>query len=119
MQFTTSYNRVEDVTINCAKFVPGAGLVATGDTVHWIYTTPVVQALQADANTNKHGKLTSWNLTGINGLATTTDGPTTKVMASTCPATTVAFSIADRVVTNSPPSGLQVNRVELPNTPVL
>src|SRR5687767_8742538 len=54
VKFTTSYNRVDDVTINCIKFTytPGSppSIVNTGDTVHWIYSTPVTQDAKVTAN---------------------------------------------------------------------
>ncbi len=120
VKFTTSYISVSDNTLNCVKYVPGIWppFVNTGDTFHRIFNTPVTQAVKVTANTNAAGKLTNgWTLSGFDGLATY--GPDTKVFEGSCPSGTYEGSTANQVFTDGPRSGLKVNGVNLPNTPVV
>ena len=79
-------------------------------------TPPVTQDAKVTANVNKHGKLTSWNLIGFDGPAK--DGAFTRVKEGACPSGTLAGSTASQVTTVGPRSGLKVNGIDLPNTPV-
>ena len=116
VKFTTAYIKVDDNTLNCMKYVSGSGFVTTGDTVHQIYRQTITQDAKATANTNGAGKLTNgWNLTGFDGPISY--GPQTNVIEGTCPAGTFIGTTADQDFYNTPRSGLEVNGIDLPNTP--
>jgi hypothetical protein len=120
IKFTTSYDMLADNTLNCVRFGgPGEPVfVPTGSTFHRIFSTPVTQAVKVTANTNAAGKLTNgWNLNGFDGPITY--GPSTIVFEGTCPSGSYEMSTVNQVFTDSPRSGLKVNGVDLPNTPIV
>jgi hypothetical protein len=78
-------------------------------------------SVEANANTNKAGKLSNgWNLTGKTGDFTPTGGASMRVVD--CPAGSFMYMNAgqgDLWNTTSITGGLKVNGIDLPNTPVI
>jgi len=105
-------------TVQCKTFV---GAVNKG-TVKWVLTNPFTDTVNvtAVANTNAAGKLTNgWNLTG-NQTAERVLGKTTTALQH-CPSGQYGSGIIATTVVDSnvvTTSGLKVNGVDLPNTPV-
>jgi hypothetical protein len=120
IEFTASYNQVDDNTLNCMKIDMGVWppFVTTGDTVHKIYTTPVTQVgAKVNPLTNPQGKVTGWTLDGFDGEKTY--GQSTSVIEGTCPSGTwVGTTVPGGPVTTDGPLSLKVNGIDLPNTPV-
>ncbi len=95
------------------------GPANTGATMHRIITQPATMVIEAKANTNKAGKLTSgWDLTGkLTGEVLSVGNAT---MAETsCPAGSFPWMpVSTTQYVKGITGDLQVNGISLPNTPV-
>jgi hypothetical protein len=118
VKFTTGYTWSVDYLQQCSKiaFVNGAVKYVPVSTTHTIISAPITQDAKVTANTNNAGKLTNgWNVNGFDGAETT--GASTYTQG-TCPAGSFIYETLDQDTIYGPRSVLQVNGVDLPNTPV-
>jgi hypothetical protein len=112
VKFTTGYDFTIDYLMQCSTFTG----VKKG-TSHQIVTTAITQDAKVTANTNRAGKLTNgWNLNGFDGP--TTPGATTFTPA-TCPTGQYVSGSISQETIYGPRSGLKINGVDLPNTPIV
>jgi hypothetical protein len=115
IKFTNKFVATTTTTWDC---VQGDG---TRSTQTHYRNTIITSAVNATANTNGAGKLTNgWNLTGKGSTLSIGEDNTggTRFPSYTCPAGTGTRDFASINVAQSHASGLYVNGVALPNTPV-
>ena len=114
IKFSAIVGYVSDYEMTC-------GPANTGATMHRIITQPYRVAVEAKANTNNAGKLTSgWDLTGNTvGQPFAIGGPATMVVTD-CPAGSFPWMPvgAPKQSITGITGGLQVNGIALANTPV-
>jgi hypothetical protein len=109
LQFTAKQTHVLEMSWTCSN----------GATHHYVSSGWKVSSLNVRTDTNKHGKITAFNLNGTSGIGTLLPGTTTGPSPFSCPTGgTPDYSTITYDVTNTP-VGVYVNGVELPETPVV